>query len=155
MAKLHLVKQLLTDGSLIGTEITVNGWLRSKRDSKAGISFLAVNDGSHFDSLQCVAPMDLDNYESEVLKLSTGCAVCITGQLVASQGGGQAVEIQASTVVLLGDVDDPESYPIAKKRHTFAVSYTHLRAHETKANLVCRLLLEKKKKNKKNKKKKI
>ena len=49
MAKLHPVKQLLTDGSLIGTEITVNGWLRSKRDSKAGISFLAVNDGSHFD----------------------------------------------------------------------------------------------------------
>ena len=127
MAKLHLVKQLLTDGSLIGTEITVNGWLRSKRYSKAGISFLAVNDGSHFDSLQCVAPMDLDNYESEVLKLSTCCAVCITGQLVASQGGGQAVEIQASTVVLLGDVDDPESYTIAKKRHTF--EYLRTQAH--------------------------
>ena len=86
MAKLHPVKQLLTDGSLIGTEITVNGWLRSKRDSKAGISFLAVNDGSHFDSLQCVAPKDLDNYESVVLKLSTGCAVCVKGQLVASRG---------------------------------------------------------------------
>ena len=56
MDKLHLVKQLLTDGSLIGSEVSVNGWLRSKRDSKAGISFLAVNDGSHFDSLQCVAP---------------------------------------------------------------------------------------------------
>ena len=127
MAKLHPVKQLLTDGSLIGTEITVNGWLRSKRDSKAGISFLAVNDGSHFDSLQCVAPKDLDNYESEVMKLSTGCAVCVTGQLVASQGGGQAVEIQASSVVLIGDVDDPESYPIAKKRHTF--EYLRTQAH--------------------------
>ena len=56
MDKLHLVKNLLTDSSLIGTEVSVNGWLRSKRDSKAGISFLAVNDGSHFDSLQCVAP---------------------------------------------------------------------------------------------------
>ena len=119
MEKLHLVKQLLTDGSLIGSEVSVNGWLRSKRDSKAGISFLAVNDGSHFDSLQCVAPKELANYESEVLKLSTGCAVCVTGELVASQGGGQAVEIQATNVVLIGDVDDPESYPIAKKRHTF------------------------------------
>ena len=96
MDKLHLVKQLLTDSSLIGTEVSVNGWLRSKRDSKAGISFLAVNDGSHFDSLQCVAPKELANYESEVLKLSTGCAVCVTGELVASQGGGQAVEIQAT-----------------------------------------------------------
>ena len=127
MDKLHLVKQLLTDSSLIGSEVSVNGWLRSKRDSKAGISFLAVNDGSHFDSLQCVAPKELANYESEVLKLSTGCAVCVTGELVASQGGGQAVEIQATNVVLIGDVDDPESYPIAKKRHTF--EYLRTQAH--------------------------
>ena len=94
-------------------------WLRSKRDSKAGISFLAVNDGSHFDSLQCVAPNELSNYEEEVLKLSTGCAVIVSGELVTSQGGGQNVEIQATKVELVGDIDDPESYPIAKKRHTF------------------------------------
>ena len=127
MSQTHSVKNLLGDDSLIGSHVTVQGWLRSKRDSKAGISFLAVNDGSHFDSLQCVAPKELENYEDEVLKLSTGCAVIVAGELVASQGGGQSVEIQASHVELIGGIDDPESYPIAKKRHTF--EYLRTQAH--------------------------
>ena len=127
MSQTHSVKNLLGDEVLIGSHVTVQGWLRSKRDSKAGISFLAVNDGSHFDSLQCVAPKELDNYEDEVLKLSTGCAVIVSGELVPSQGGGQSVEIQASHVELIGGIDDPESYPIAKKRHTF--EYLRTQAH--------------------------
>ena len=127
MSQAHSVKNLLGDEALIGSHVTVKGWLRSKRDSKAGISFLAVNDGSHFDSLQCVAPKELENYEDEVLKLSTGCAVIVSGELVASQGGGQSVEIQASQVELIGGIDDPESYPIAKKRHTF--EYLRTQAH--------------------------
>ena len=127
MSQTHSVKNLLSDEALIGSHVTVQGWLRSKRDSKAGISFLAVNDGSHFDSLQCVAPQELENYEDEVLKLSTGCAVIVSGELVASQGGGQSVEIQASHVDLIGGIDDPESYPIAKKRHTF--EYLRTQAH--------------------------
>ena len=127
MSQTHSVKNLLGDEALIGSHVTVQGWRRSKRDSKAGISFLAVNDGSHFDSLQCVAPKELENYEDEVLKLSTGCAVIVSGELVASQGGGQSVEIQASHVELIGGIDDPESYPIAKKRHTF--EYLRTQAH--------------------------
>ena len=127
MPQTHSVKNLLGDEALIGSHVTVQGWLRSKRDSKAGISFLAVNDGSHFDSLQCVAPKELDNYEDEVLKLSTGCAVIVSGELVPSQGVGQSVEIQASHVELIGGIDDPESYPIAKKRHTF--EYLRTQAH--------------------------
>ena len=127
MSQTHSVKNLIGDEALIGSHVTVQGWLRSKRDSKAGISFLAVNDGSHFDSLQCVAPKELENYEDEVLKLSTGCAVIVSGELVASQGGGQFVEIQASHVELIGGIDDPESYPIAKKRHTF--EYLRTQAH--------------------------
>ena len=127
MSQTHSVKNLIGDEALIGSHVTVQGWLRSKRDSKAGISFLAVNDGSHFDSLQCVAPKELENYEDEVLKLSTGCAVIVCGELVASQGGGQSVEIQASHVELIGGIDDPESYPIAKKRHTF--EYLRTQAH--------------------------
>ena len=127
MSQTHSVKNLLGDEALIGSHVTVQGWLRSKRDSKAGISFLAVNDGSHFDSLQCVAPKELENYEDEVLKLSTGCAVIVSGELVASQGGGQSVEIQTSHVELIGCIDDPESYPIAKKRHTF--EYLRTQAH--------------------------
>jgi asparaginyl-tRNA synthetase len=110
-------------------QVTVRGWLRSKRDSKAGISFLAVHDGSSFDPIQAVVPAELSNYQSEVLGLSTGCAVVVTGTLVESQGKGQRVEIQAAEVTVLGAVDDPETYPIAKKRHSFEYlrSQAHLR----------------------------
>jgi asparaginyl-tRNA synthetase len=111
----------------VGTQVTVKGWLRSKRDSKAGISFLAVHDGSAFDAIQAVVPNTLDNYESEVLQLSTGCAVIVSGELVESQGKGQSVEIQATAVAVVGWVDDAESYPIAKKRHTF--EYLRTQAH--------------------------
>ena len=70
MSNIFPVKNLLADDTLVGQSVTVQGWLRSKRDSKAGISFLAVNDGSHFDSLQCVAANALANYEDVILKLS-------------------------------------------------------------------------------------
>jgi len=101
--------------------------LRSKRDSKAGISFLSVHDGSCFDPIQAVVPATLANYDAELLKLSTGCAVVVDGELVASQGKGQAVEIQATSVEVVGWVDDAESYPIAKKRHSF--EYLRTQAH--------------------------
>ena len=110
-----------------GSQVTVKGWLRSKRDSKAGISFLAVHDGSAFDAIQAVVPNTLDNYQSQVLPLSTGCAVIVSGELVESQGKGQSVEIQASAVEVVGGVDDPETYPIAKKRHSF--EYLRTQAH--------------------------
>ena len=111
----------------LGKTVTVKGWLRSKRDSKAGISFLAIHDGSAFDAIQAVVPSELPNYEDEILKLSTGCSVIVTGELVESQGKGQSVEIQANSVEVVGWVDDAESYPIAKKRHTF--EYLRTQAH--------------------------
>ena len=109
--------------------VTVKGWVRSKRDSKAGISFIAIHDGSCFDAIQAVVPNDLPNYTDEVLAISTGCAVVITGTLVASEGRGQSVEIQAISVEVVGWVDEPETYPIAKKRHSFEYlrSVSHLR----------------------------
>ncbi|MBL6691804.1 MAG: asparagine--tRNA ligase [Pseudomonadales bacterium] len=123
------VERLLKGEIPTGETITVKGWVRSKRDSKAGISFVAVHDGSSFDPIQAVVPEELDNYQSEVLHITTGCAVVITGQLVESQGKGQSVEIQASAVDVIGIVEDPETYPIAKKRHTFEYLRTvaHLR----------------------------
>jgi asparaginyl-tRNA synthetase len=113
----------------INTNCVVSGWVRTKRDSKAGFSFLAINDGSSFDSIQVVADQSLPNYQSEVLGLSTGCAVTVGGRLVASEGKGQSVEIQASEIEVLGTIEDPETYPIAKKRHTFEYLRTvaHLR----------------------------
>ena len=127
MSQLTTVAAALGGEIATGQIITVRGWLRSKRDSKAGISFLAVHDGSSFDPIQAVVPAELANYESEVLKLSTGCAVEVSGELVASQGKGQSLEIQATGVVVRGGVDDPETYPIAKKRHSF--EYLRTQAH--------------------------
>jgi len=112
-----------------GSEVTIRGWVRSRRDSKAGISFLHVHDGSCFSPLQAVIPSELSNYEQDVLKLCAGCSVIVTGQLVESEGKGQKYEVQATNVNVVGWVDDPETYPIAKKRHTFEYlrSVAHLR----------------------------
>lgn len=123
------VKVLLTTESLIDTTVSVKGWVRTRRDSKAGISFLSIYDGSIFHPIQAVIPNDLPNYQDEILKLTAGCSVCVTGQLVASQGKGQSVEIQASAVEVIGWVDDPDTYPIAKKHHTleFLREVAHLR----------------------------
>ena len=81
-----------------GSPVTVHGWVRTKRDSKGGFSFVHVNDGSSLDSLQAVADGNLDNYESEILEVNTGCAVRVSGTLVESGGKGQDREIQANTV---------------------------------------------------------
>jgi asparaginyl-tRNA synthetase len=86
-----------------------------------------VHDGSAFDAIQAVVPATLDNYQSQILSLSTGCAVVVSGELVPSQGKGQSVEIQASAVEVVGMVEDPETYPIAKKRHSF--EYLRTQAH--------------------------
>lgn len=125
----YSVKETLSNAALIGQKIEVSGWLRSRRDSKGGFSFLAVHDGSSHSAIQAVVPGELANYQSEVLKASTGAAVSVTGELVSSSGKGQTVEIQAEAVVVHGYVDDPESYPIAKKRHSFEYLRTvaHLR----------------------------
>ena len=100
------VASALRGDTAVGQHITVRGWIRSKRDSKAGISFLAIHDGSCFDAIQAVIPNDLDNYESEVLQLGAGCSVVVSGLLVASQGKGQQYEIQASAVEVVGWVED-------------------------------------------------
>jgi asparaginyl-tRNA synthetase len=121
------VASLLAGEVALGSNVTVMGWLRSKRDSKAGISFLAVHDGSAFDRIQAVVPDSLDNYREDVLPLTTGCAVIVSGELVESQGKGQTFEIHAASVQVVGRVDDPESYPIAKKRHSF--EYLRTQAH--------------------------
>ena len=102
-----------------GTPVAVRGWVRTRRDSKAGLSFVHLHDGSCFDPLQVVAPSTLPNYESEIRKLTSGCSVVARGTLTASQGQGQAVELQADLIDVVGWVDDPEGYPIQPKRASF------------------------------------
>lgn len=121
------VVKLLSDKVPVGSEVTVRGWVRSKRESKAGFCFIAIHDGSCFDTLQIIAPNTLDNYESEISNITTGCSLAITGRLSASKGGGQLVEIQAKSIAVVGWVEDPQNYPIAKKRHSF--EYLRTQAH--------------------------
>jgi len=123
------IQNVLDHTAPLDSEITIEGWVRSRRTSKGGFSFIHVNDGSAMDSVQAVADGELPNYESEIIEIGTGCAVRITGTLVESGGKGQDREIQAASVEVLGWVDDPEHYPIAKKRHTFEYLRTvaHLR----------------------------
>lgn len=129
MSKTVTVKAALRGELALNSQVCVRGWVRSKRDSKAGISFVAIHDGTAFDPIQAVVPNTLDNYDSEVLSITAGSAVVVYGELVASQGKGQSVEIQANRVEVVGTVEEPESYPIAKKRHTFEYLRTvaHLR----------------------------
>lgn len=135
------IKEVLNHQCAVGDTITVGGWIRTRRDSKAGFSFLAVNDGSCFNNLQVVSPATLDNYESEILKLTTSCSVMVEGTLVASQGKGQDVELQATKVQVLGFVEDPDTYPMSAKRHSveYLREYAHLRPRTNLIGAVMRI----------------
>src|SRR3989441_6345787 len=109
--------------------ITVRGWVRTRRDSKAGISFIHLSDGSSFHPVQVVAPNTLPNYANEVQRLTAGCAVEATGNIVPSPAKGQPFEMQASAVRVVGWVEDPDHYPIQPKPHSleFLRDVAHLR----------------------------
>ena len=123
------IAHVLSGAVPVGSRVTIEGWVRTRRDSKAGLSFLAVHDGSCFDPLQVVAPAELANYQTDVVKITSGCAVRVTGELVASQGKGQAVEVRADAVEVVGWVEDPDHYPMQPKRHTmeYLREVAHLR----------------------------
>ena len=123
------VKDALAGRYAEGSEVRVQGWVRTRRDSKAGISFIQLNDGSCLANLQIVAPATLANYAEQIQHLSSGCSIRASGTLVRSQGQGQAFEIQASAIEVVGMVDDPETYPIQPKPHSmeFLREVAHLR----------------------------
>jgi asparaginyl-tRNA synthetase len=125
----------------VGTQLTIKGWVRTRRDSKAGLSFVQVHDGSCFASLQIIANNTLDNYADAVQKLTAGCSVIIEGELVASQGKGQAFEVIASAVEVVGWVADPETYPMQPKRHSmeYLRSIAHLRPRTNLIGAVTRV----------------
>ncbi|MFG0285995.1 MAG: asparagine--tRNA ligase [Phycisphaerales bacterium JB039] len=126
-----------------GAQVTIKGWVRTRRDSKAdgGLSFIQVSDGSCFDAIQAVARADLPNYADEIAHLTTGCAVEVDGELVESQGKGQSVEIQAGAVRVIGWVEDPDTYPASAKRHTFEYlrEVAHLRSRTNSFGAVARV----------------
>jgi asparaginyl-tRNA synthetase len=136
-----VIKDVLAGRYAPGEQVTVKGWIRTRRDSKAGISFLAIHDGSCFDAVQAVVPAELPNYASDIKHLTSGCAVIATGIIVESEGQGQAFEVQANTVEVVGWVENPETYPMAPKRHSmeYLREYAHLRPRTNITGAVTRV----------------
>ncbi|ADT68516.1 MAG: asparaginyl-tRNA synthetase [Pseudoalteromonas tetraodonis] len=137
----HLaISELLKGNVAVDSQVTIKGWIRTRRDSKAGISFLAVHDGSCFDPIQAVVPNSLNNYD-EVTSLTAGCSVSVTGVLVQSAGQGQSFEIQANSVTVLGWVENPDTYPMSAKRHSieYLREHAHLRPRTNMIGAVTRV----------------
>ncbi len=124
----------------IGQSALVRGWVRTRRTSNGGFSFLEINDGSCLKNLQVIAKEDLPNYEAEILKIGAGCSVSVEGTIVKSMGGGQATEMQASAVTVHGWAD-PELYPLQKKHHTLEKlrEWAHLRPRTNTIGAVLRV----------------
>lgn len=122
-------------------QITIQGWVKTRRDSKAGISFITVHDGSCNASIQVVIPSSLSNYSNEILHLTAGCSIRVSGCLVVSQGQGQQYEIRGEQVEVLGWVDNPDTYPISAKRHTleYLRDVAHLRPRTNTIGAVARV----------------
>lgn len=137
----YSIRDLLAGKAELQTQITIQGWIRTRRDSKAGLSFLQVSDGTCFATLQVVADNKLNNYTDEILHLTSGSAVRCTGTLVESQGRGQSVEIQATAVDVVGPVENPDRYPIQPKRHSFEFlrEVAHLRPRTNTFGAVSRV----------------
>src|SRR5438105_132495 len=89
----------------VGRQVCLQGWVRTRRDSKGGFSFLELNDGSCFGNVQIVADSKLPNYESEIKKLGPGCSVTVEGEVRASPAQGQATEVHAQSVMVQGWAD--------------------------------------------------
>ncbi len=135
------VTDVLSGKFSVGQQVTIKGWIRTRRDSKAGLSFLAIHDGSCFDAVQAIAPNSLPNYENDVLKLTAGCSVKVTGEVVESPGQGQSFEIQAADVEVVGWVENPDSYPMSAKRHSieYLREHAHLRPRTNVIGAVTRV----------------
>jgi len=135
------VKSVLAGEVEAGQYIVIQAWVRTRRDSKAGFSFIHVNDGSCFNNLQLVADKDLSNYQSEILKLSSGASLSCRGKVVDSKGRGQSVEIHAESIEVVGLVEDPDTYPIQPKQHSYEFLRTvaHLRPRTNTFGAVTRV----------------
>src|SRR3974377_653712 len=135
------VREILAGYAPKDSPVTVKGWVRTRRDSKAGISFVHVSDGSCFHPVQGVAPTTLSTYTDEILKRSAGCAVEATGTIVPSPAKGQPFEMQAIAIKVVGWVEDPDSYPIQPKPHTleFLRDVAHLRPRTNVIGAVTRV----------------
>ncbi len=135
------IADLLDGKAEAGDRVVVRGWVRTRRDSKAGLSFIHVLDGSSIDPLQIIASAELDDYESVIRKITTGCAIEAHGELCESPAKGQRVELQADKVSVVGWVEDPDTYPMQAKRHSpeYLRDVAHLRPRTNLIGAVTRV----------------
>ncbi len=135
------IQHVLSGKFSAGETVTVQGWVRTRRDSKAGLSFINISDGSCFAPIQVIAPAILSNYETEVKRLTASCSVRATGVVAVSEGQGQNFELQASSIEVVGWVEDPETYPIQPKAHSleFLREVAHLRPRTNLFGAVTRI----------------
>ena len=137
----YSIAQALAGDCPAESEIELKGWVRTRRDSKAGLSFVNLHDGSCFDPIQVIVASSLDNYQSEILKLTAGCSIKVSGTLVESPGKGQKYEVQANGIEVVGWVEDPDTYPISPKRHSmeYLREVAHLRPRTNVIGAVTRV----------------
>jgi asparaginyl-tRNA synthetase len=137
LAESRRIREIIT-APTIGDEVSVQAWVRTRRSSKAGLTFVELNDGSTLANLQVVAEESLANYD-EITKLGTGASVIVTGTVVESPASGQAVEVRARDIRLVGD--SPEEFPLQKKRHSFEYLRTigHLRPRTNTFGAIARV----------------
>ncbi len=131
------IKKLLSSGT-VGSDVLVKGWVRTKRGNK-NIAFIALNDGSTINNIQIVA--DMASFDESLIKdITTGACIAVSGKLVASQGQGQQVEINAASIEIYGK-SDAETYPLQKKGHSmeFLREIAHLRFRTNTFSAVFRI----------------
>jgi len=138
---IQIIDLLQKNSKYIETTVTLGGWVRTRRDSKIGISFIAVNDGSTLNSIQIIASNELDNYKHEILKLTSGCSIIVTGILTQSPGTSQLLEIHAKKIEIIGWIHNPYTYPLPSKYHTleYLREHAHLRPRTNIIGAVTRL----------------
>ncbi len=124
----------------VGKQVLVRGWVRTRRDSKGGFSFIEINDGSCLANLQIIADAELPNYEQDVKRLTAGWSIAVTGEVKPSQGKGQATELIAESITVHGEAD-PKGYPLQKKRHSFEKlrEWAHLRPRTNAFGAIARV----------------
>ena len=134
------VAEIFAGKYAVGEHVTVKGWVRTRRDSKAGLSFIALHDGSCFDAIQVIALNSLSNY-ADIQRLTTSCSIIATGTLKPSEGQGQALELDAQSIDIIGWVENPDTYPMAPKRHSmeYLREHAHLRPRTNVIGAVARV----------------
>lgn len=142
MEKAVRISELLSRGEseFLGQSVRVQGWVRTRRDSKAGVSFIELNDGSCLRNLQIIVDLADVSLAPELSRVSTGASLAVVGTVSASPGRGQAVEVNATRLTVYGEAD-PAVYPLQKKRHSFEFLRTiaHLRPRTNTLGAVARV----------------